>query len=88
MQTGDIIKILALAAVAALIFWLWRRGDLLRVSRYVEETREELRKCTWPDRAELKGSTVVVLVSVFLLSVFTIGVDALLHLIFQFVTAA
>jgi preprotein translocase subunit SecE len=41
----------------------------------VDETKIELRKCTWPTRAELKGSTVVVIVSTGLMAVFTVGVD-------------
>jgi preprotein translocase subunit SecE len=41
----------------------------------VQETREELKKCTWPTWEELKGSTVVVIVSVGLLGVFTVVVD-------------
>ena len=38
-------------------------------------TREELRKCTWPTLEELKGSTVVVTISIILLGGFTVGVD-------------
>ncbi len=43
---------------------LWRKGYLLRLTNYVQETREELRKCTWPTWDELKGSTVVVMISI------------------------
>lgn len=86
MDTGEILKILGLVALAAVVFYLWRKGHFLRLNRYVQETREELRKCTWPGKEELKGSTVVVIVSVVLLSLFTIAVDAVLTLVFQFVT--
>jgi preprotein translocase subunit SecE len=54
---------------------LWRQGYLVRIKNYVEETREELRKCTWPSWDELKGSTVVVLVSVVLLGSFTVAAE-------------
>ena len=54
---------------------LWRKGYLLRVANYVAETREELRKCTWPSVEELKGSTVVILVSIVLIGIFTVGID-------------
>ncbi|MGO8675785.1 MAG: preprotein translocase subunit SecE [Limisphaerales bacterium] len=55
--------------------WLWRTGQLARLTVYVQQTREELRKCTWPTWEELKGSTVVVAISIVLLGVFTMLVD-------------
>lgn len=53
----------------------WRLGWLARLTKYVEETREELRKCTWPSYEELWGSTVLVMVSTALLGVFTVVVE-------------
>jgi len=53
----------------------WRAGWIARLAKYVEETREELRKCTWPSRDELWGSTVLVMVSTALLGVFTVIVE-------------
>jgi preprotein translocase SecE subunit len=80
-----VLKIIMLVAAAVAFGWLWRTGQLLRFTRYVEETQEELRKCTWPSKEELKGSTVVVLFSVILLGVFTMGVDSFLYLVFRVV---
>lgn len=59
----------------AVFAFLWHRGYLTRLGVYVGETREELRKCSWPSRDELKGSTLVVIVSVLLLGAFTVAVD-------------
>jgi preprotein translocase subunit SecE len=64
--------------VGVLFFWMWRAGHLARIRAYFQETREELHKCTWPSRDELKGSTVVVIVSVALVGAFTVGVDLVL----------
>ena len=61
--------------VGVLFGILWRKGYLLRLTNYVQQTREELRKCTWPTWDELKGSTVVVAVSIFILGGFTVLVD-------------
>lgn len=55
--------------------YLWRKGHLLRLTRYVAETREELRKCNWPTWEELKGSTVVIMITIFLFGFFIAGVD-------------
>jgi len=63
------------AVIGAVFAFLWRKGYLARVSGYVVETREELKKCTWPSREELKGSTVVVMVTLALLGAFTVGID-------------
>ncbi|HBA83538.1 MAG TPA: preprotein translocase subunit SecE [Verrucomicrobia bacterium] len=41
---------------------------------FIEEVRIELKKCTWPNRSELIDSTVVVIVSVVLVSLF-VGVS-------------
>jgi len=80
---SDLTKILIWVAVVAVIFgFLWWRGYLVRLANYVAETREELRKCTWPTFEELKGSTVVVFISITLLSLFTMAVDQVLFLVF------
>ncbi len=73
------IQLLIWVVVVAVVFGvLWRTGQLLRLTNYVAETREELRKCSWPSRDELKGSTVVVILSILLLGLFTVVVDLLL----------
>ncbi len=53
----------------------WWQGHFLQLADYVQETREELKKCTWPTWDELKGSTVVVTIAMALLGGFTVGVD-------------
>jgi preprotein translocase SecE subunit len=65
---------------------MWRRGALKRLGDYVMETREELRKCSWPGVDELKGSTVVVLISILLLGAFTVGIDFVLTMVFRFMS--
>ena len=54
---------------------LWRKGYLMRTRAYIQETREELKKCTWPTWEELKGSTLVVTISIGLLGLFTFIAD-------------
>jgi preprotein translocase subunit SecE len=76
---NDYTKIAIWAGVIAVVFgFLWASGNLVRLRNYVLETREELRKCTWPTSDELKGSTVVVAISILLLGLFTMGIDFLL----------
>jgi preprotein translocase subunit SecE len=38
---------------------------------FVGEMIDELKKCTWPTRTELRDSTIVVILAVALLGVFT-----------------
>ncbi|HEX4646089.1 MAG TPA: preprotein translocase subunit SecE [Verrucomicrobiae bacterium] len=61
--------------IAVAFVFLWKQGYLMRLSTYVQETREELKKCTWPTWNELKGSTVLVMVSIAFLGVFTVVAD-------------
>jgi preprotein translocase subunit SecE len=66
--------------------WLWRAGHLMRFTAYVQQTREELRKCTWPSWDELKGSTVVVGISILLLGGFTVVVDFVFTMLVRWIT--
>ena len=42
--------------------------------KFLDEVREELKKCTWPTKGELYESTIVVIFSVIILAVF-VGVS-------------
>ena len=70
-----------LGVVGVVFAYLWKTGQLMRFADYVRETREELKKCNWPTWPELKGSTIVVIISIMLLGAFTMGVDALFNLL-------
>ncbi|HET7624248.1 MAG TPA: preprotein translocase subunit SecE [Verrucomicrobiae bacterium] len=62
--------------MALVIFAIaWRKGYLQQLSDYVKETRDELKKCAWPTWAELKGSTIIVSISILALGLFTVAVD-------------
>jgi preprotein translocase subunit SecE len=72
----DIIWIAVwVVVIGALFGWLWRAGHLARLTLYVQQTKEELRKCTWPTWDELKGSTAIVAISILILGGFTVLVD-------------
>ena len=76
-------KILIWAAVIGAVFaYLWWQGQIRRLATYVLETREELRKCSWPTWVELKGSTLVITVSIVLLGLFVFIVDQIFFGIF------
>ena len=83
----EYLPILIGAAVVLGVFSiLWWSGYLVRLSNYIQETREELKKCTWPTWDELKGSTVVVMISIAILGAYTIGVDFVLALFVRWMT--
>jgi preprotein translocase subunit SecE len=82
---NDLLKIGIWGAVVGIIFViLWRKGYLLQLTNYVQQTREELRKCTWPTWDELKGSTVVVSISMLIVGVFVVVVDRVFFALFMF----
>jgi preprotein translocase subunit SecE len=72
------------AIIGGLFAWLWSKGHLARFADYVGSTREELKKCTWPSWDELKGSTLVITISIALLGGFTVLVDQVLFRVFMF----
>ncbi len=85
-MSSNVWIIIWVVVIGGLFAWLWRAGHLMRFADYVKQTREELRKCTWPTWDELKGSTVVVGISIILLGAFTVGVDFLFTLVVHWVT--
>lgn len=71
------IQLLLWAAVIGTVFGLlWKYGYLARFANYVAETRDELKKCSWPSRDELRDTTVLVLCTIGLLAAFLLVVDA------------
>lgn len=80
------MKQLIWVGVIAVIFGLlWWKGYIQRLAVYWRQTMEELKKCTWPTWDELKGSTVVVMVSIAVLGVFTFIVDQILFALFKLI---
>ena len=79
--------LITIAIIGVVFAFLWHKGYLVRMRDYVAETREELRKCTWPTTEELKGSTVVVLVTITMLGLFTVGVDSILLMVMRLITS-
>ena len=50
-----------------------------QLAQFLKEVRIELKKVNWPLRKEVVGSTIVVIVSVFILSLFLGVVDSTLQ---------
>ena len=68
--------------IGAVFGYLWWQGQIQRLAVYVQETREELKKCAWPSWDELKGSTALITIMVALLGGFVVLVDTVLFKIF------
>ncbi len=68
--------------IGALFGYLWWQGQIRRFAVYIQETREELKKCSWPTWDELKGSTTLIAISIAMLGLFTVVVDRVLFWIF------
>jgi preprotein translocase subunit SecE len=80
---SDWTKILIWAFVVGAIFaYLWWQGQVRQLATYVQETREELKKCSWPTWVELKGSTALIMVSIALMGAFTEVLDRIFFIIF------
>jgi preprotein translocase subunit SecE len=86
MSTDTIWIIVWVVVIGGAFIWAWRAGHLMRLTNYVQQTREELRKCTWPSWDELKGSTVVVTISIALLGGFTVLVDFVFQMLVRWIT--
>ena len=77
------IKIIVWVAVIGIAFgFMWKQGVIARIRLYIQETREELKKCSWPSWEELKGSTALISIMIALLGGFVVLVDTVLFKIF------
>ncbi|NLG13816.1 MAG: preprotein translocase subunit SecE [Lentisphaerae bacterium] len=56
------------------------------IKKLYDDTVTELKKCTWPDRQELYGSTMVVVSSLILLSLFVFVADKVFLLAVNLIT--
>jgi len=81
MQDSVVILIWAVV-IGGTFIWLWRAGHLVRLTAYIQATKEELRKCTWPTWDELKGSTTIVAISIVVLGAFTVAIDQVFFRLF------
>jgi preprotein translocase subunit SecE len=52
-----------------------------RLTQYLRETAQEMKRVSWPGLAELKESTVVVIVTVAVVTVFIFAVDKILSFV-------
>jgi len=59
-----------------------------RIRHFVHQVTSELKKCSWPQRKQLTESTVLVIVSVLMLSVFVAVVDQVSQLVIRYITQA
>ncbi len=53
---------------------------------FSRETKDELLKCAWPTRTELRDSTIVVIVAIAILGVFTMVSDFSLFQVVDLIT--
>ena len=54
-----------------------------KTRKFFSEVRVELRKVTWPTREELKGSTKIVIIATFVVTLFVGLIDQLLTLLIR-----
>jgi len=54
-----------------------------RFVEFLKEVRVELSKISWPTREELRESTIVVIVSVFVITVFIGAVDQVFNFVWR-----
>ena len=58
-------------------------NPVTQIVTFVRESKEELRKVTWPDRDEVTSFTIVVVVAVLIVSVFLWIIDNFLMIIIK-----
>lgn len=54
--------------------------------QFLADTMAELRKCSWPSRAELFESTILMIVAIMVLALYVAFVDEISRLLINFLT--
>jgi preprotein translocase subunit SecE len=52
---------------------------LNQIRDYIAEVRSEMRRVTWPNKAEIYGMTVMVIITTFLFGLYFWGTDQAFH---------
>ena len=73
-----LLSIVALVAVLAAANWSKVRAWGVAMQVFYREVRVEMQKVAWPSRADVIGSTIVVLVAVVVITVIIAGADEIL----------
>lgn len=55
-----------------------------KIRIFLEETMEEMHKCTWPARDQLLESTLLVLIAMVAVSAFVAGIDQIVSRLIKF----
>jgi preprotein translocase subunit SecE len=56
-----------------------------KVGGFVQETKQELNKVTWPSRSELWQATALVILTTFLMALFIGVVDSVLSIVMRLI---
>ena len=84
-----LLPILIWVVVIGVLFALaWWKGYVVRLRNYWNSMLEELKKCAWPTWDELKGSTVIVCITIALLGIFCYGVDQVFYQLVRFLSSS
>jgi preprotein translocase subunit SecE len=51
----------------------------MKILEYIRESRDELKKVTWPDKEEVSNFTIVVIITLIIVSIFLWFIDMLLN---------
>ena len=77
------IAVAALAVFAAVLIWRAQVREAARQTMaFVGEVNGEVRKVTWPDRAQLRSATGVIILFVIVVAILIGLMDVILQLIF------
>ena len=60
---------------------------MMKIRSFIEDTMEEVKKCSWPTKDQLFESTLLVLIVLVVLTVFVAAVDQILFFFVRLLTA-
>jgi preprotein translocase subunit SecE len=70
MSVAAIVSIVLLLALAGLVVWLVQSGRWGRIREFFREVVAEVKRCSFPGWDEVRGTTIVVIVTSVVFAVF------------------
>jgi preprotein translocase subunit SecE len=78
MSIAAIVSIVLLLAAVGVGVWLYQSGRWAKIVEFFREVVGEIKRCSFPSWDEVRGTTIVVIVTSFVFAVFLWFADVLI----------
>jgi preprotein translocase subunit SecE len=78
MSIAAIVSIVLLLALVGVGVWLFKSGRWAKITEFVREVVAEVKRCSFPSWDEVRGTTIVVIITSFVFAIFLWFADVII----------